>query len=734
MEIRKSIVYFDKCKQVVKRRLTPSLGVFFPVFLVSILTSFLREPIYEAEGKLLFQRINLISSSTEVTGVGQEIDSLQQVEQHNQNNILNTEAQILTSDRVVQKTIDKLKLKDNKGTPLKIKQFMNRLTVKDIKGTDVIKVSYKDKDPQTSAEVVNTLMTVYLEENQSPQTAQVEAAQNFLKQQLPKAESGLRQVEAEIAEFKQKNNIVSLQHEATKAVEMITELDKKIADVKSRIANISAQAKKIREQLGMNSQQAVAMTSLSQSIELQGLLKDIQWLESEIIHKRAILEDNHPEVLHLQNQLEALKQLLEERVKQVPGFQQVDDINGKWHLAQLQQQLTARLVELESNRLGLASELATLSSLSLGYKQRLNQIPELEQQLRQLERKLQAVQSTYLLLLQKQQETRIGGNQNQNRVQIISQAQIPEKPKFSPIFYYLVSAIVSTLASLATMLILEAKDQSIKTIEEAKELLGFTVLGVIPTFKKVQAEAKGNEQEPQLYSQGLVVRDIPNSLITEAYRMLRANLKFMSAGQDLKVIVVTSSIPKEGKSTVAANLALAMAQMERKVLLVDADLHHPSQHQVWEICNTQGLSNVIVEQVEIMAAIKKLTNNLDILPAGVIPPSAASVIDTKRMTSLINSFASYYDYVIVDAPSLNVAADATTLGQMADGVLLVVRPGVVDYFNAVIASQLLEKSGQNVIGQVINAIIPENESHHYYFQEDYYSQKTNSNTVELVRN
>ncbi len=731
METPRSIVKFNKCQQALKRRLASGLGVFFPVFLVSVLASSLKKPLYEAEGKLLFQKVNPISSST---AGGVEVDNLQAVGQDNQNNILNTEVQILTSNRVVQKTIDKLKLKDNKGTPLKIKQFMNRLTVKDIKGTDVIKVSYTDKDPQTAAEVVNTLMTVYLEDNQSLQTAEVEAAQNFFQQQLPKAESALRQVEAEIAQFKQKNNISSLEAETAQAVEMVAELDKKIANVKSQIANVSAQAKEIRKQLGMNSQQAVAMTSLSQSIELQGLLKDIQWLESEIRQRRVLLNDNHPEILHLENQLGALKQLLDERVKQVPEFQKLDDISGRWHLAQLQQQLTARLMVLESTRLGLASELATLSSVQLGYKRKLDNTPKLEQQMRQLERKLQAAQSTYLLLLQRQQVNQIEGNFNRVNIEVISQAQIPDKPKFSPVYYYLASFLVSALASLVTMLVLEARDQSIKTIEEAKELLGFSVLGVIPALKRLQTLASDNEIETQSNSQQLVVRDIPNSPISEAYRMLRANVKFVSAGKDLKVIVVTSCVPKEGKSTVAANLALSMAQMERKVLLMDADLHHPSQHKIWEVDSIQGLSNVIVQQVEIMTAIKKLTSNLDILPAGAVGAGAASIIDTKRMTSLINSFASYYDCVIIDAPSLNITADAATLGQMADGVLLVVRPGVVDYFNAVVASELLTKSGQNVIGQVVNAVVSNNDSYHSYFQEDDYRQETVVSAAQLVTN
>jgi capsular exopolysaccharide synthesis family protein len=168
---------------------------------------------------------------------------------------------------------------------------------------------------------------------------------------------------------------------------------------------------------------------------------------------------------------------------------------------------------------------------------------------------------------------------------------------------------------------------------------------------------------------------------------------------------------------------MSMAQMERRVLLIDGDLHRPIQDKIWDISNNYGLSNVIVGQVEIMKAIKKVMDNLDVLTSGVVPPSPASLLDSKRMASLVESFSAYYDCVIIDAPSLNLAADAATLGQMADGVLLVVRPGVVDSVNATLACELLEKSGQNVLGQVVNGVVPQNEQHmRYYFEEEYYSE------------
>lgn len=338
---------------------------------------------------------------------------------------------------------------------------------------------------------------------------------------------------------------------------------------------------------------------------------------------------------------------------------------------------------------------------------------------------MQAAQSTYSLLLQKLQESRIAENQNVGNASKISEAEVPEDPTSSAMVTYLGATLMASIAALGTIYLLEARDKSIKIVNEAKELTGLTLLGIIPSFSKSKKSIRINKEEAESLITKVVIRDTPRSPISEAYRMLRANLKFLSADKELKVIVVTSSVPKEGKSTVAANLATAMAQMERKVLLIDGDLHRPVQHKIWEVSNSEGLSNVIVGQAEIKTATKKVMDNLDILTSGVVPPSPASLLDSKRMAALIEGFATNYDFVLIDAPSLNVAADAATLGQMADAVLLVVRPGVVDSVNARFALDLLEKSGQNVLGQVVNGVIPNNEPYsYYYFNEEYYPQES----------
>ncbi|MBH8571668.1 polysaccharide biosynthesis tyrosine autokinase [Nostocaceae cyanobacterium CENA369] len=700
---------------IVKRRWLSALTVFVSVFVLLSIVAIFKKPTYLAEGKLKFERTNTTST---LTGVGTEIGKLEPLVQ-DKSNPLYTEAEVIRSVPVVNKTLSTLKLKDEHGLPLKSKVFLKRLTVKESTGADVLDISFKDMNPGTAAKVVNTIMAIYLEHNISAHRAQAAAARKFLEKQVPNAELIVRKAEAELARFKEKYQVVSLQEEVNQAVGIIAELQKQISATQYNLANVDAQSQAIRKQLGMNAQYAVTMTSLSQSSGVQDLLKEIQQLESQLAAKGTVLQDDHPQIIDLKEKLKSLKELLQQRITMVAGTTQPQP-NQNFQLGLLQQQLSGKLVELESTRLGLANQVNTLFRLQTAYKERLNNLPRLEQYQRQLERKVQAAQSTYSLLLQKLQESQIAENQNVGNASLISPAEVPEEPTTSLKMLYLIAGLLSSIAALASVYVLEARDKSIKTVDEAKELLDLTLLGIIPVAGKPKKALRGYE-ELELDSQKIVVRDTPRSPMSEAYRMLRANLKFMNADKELKVIVVTSSVPKEGKSTVATNLAVAMAQTERKVLLIDGDLHRPTQHKIWGLTNSQGLSNLIVGQAEIKKAIKNVMDNLDVLTSGVVPPSPASLLDSKRMAALMETFVANYDFVIVDAPSLNVAADAATLGQMADGVLFVVRPGVVDAVNAAFAKELLEKSGQNVLGQVVNGVISQNEPYSYYYftEEDY---------------
>lgn len=721
MESREALdLDFQKLWLALKRRWLPGAAVFAVIIglTVPLALSQKQKTDYEAAGKLLF-KVNRTPSLTGVGQVerieggqagGQAVGGLAALTQTG--NPVSTEMEIVTSIPLAQKTIAALNLKDKEGKPLTPEQFQKKLKAKIVGGTDVVEVSFKGADPKETAAVINKLMSLYIEDNLRTNRAELVAAQQFIAKQLPKAEANVRQAETALRRFKEQNQVIALDEEAKSAVEVIASLDKQISEVQAELQDANARAAALQQKVGMNSQQAIDTTSLNQSSGVQEVLKQYQDVQSRLAVERTRFLEGHPEIESLKEKEAALKILLQDRVTQTVGSQQQVP-TGNLQMGQFKEQLTSDFVKSEVERLGLANRLAQLANAQAAYKKRLNILPRLEKEQRELQQRLDVAQSTYQALFKKLQELGLAENQNIGNARIIEPAQVPDKrSSINAIITLLFGATVATVLSMGIIILLEVRDTSLKTLRDVRELFGYTLLATIPAFGK-KTRLRGKEQERTVPE--LPVRDTPRSPISEAYRMLQANLKFLSSDKSVKVIVVTSSVPKEGKSTVSANLAAAMAQLGRRVLLVDADLRHPSQHHIWELTNTAGLSDVLVGQAEFKAVVTEVMENLDVLCCGVIPPNPLALLDSKRMASLIENFSQTYDFVIIDAPPLVLAADALTLGKMTDGVLVVARPGIVDSTSAAAAKESLERSDQNVLGLVVNGVIVENESDSYFY-------------------
>lgn len=706
-----------------KRRWFPALAVFGSCTAIAIVMALLQKPDYETQGKLLF-KINRTSS---LTGVGKEIGELDPLAQ--KSNPLNTEIEIIKSVPLVQKTITALNVKEEDGTPSKPKSLIKKLLkVKNIASTDVIEISYKSSDPEEAAAVVNKLMDLYIEKNLLTNRAEAVAAREFIASQLPKAEASVRQAEAALRLFKERNQVVALDEEAKSTVEVIKNLDNQITETQAGLADMNTRSITLQKKLGTTSQEAIAINSLNQSSGVQKALAEYQQVESQLAAQRSRFLDTHPAIVDLKEKRATLEALLEERVEQSLGSQQqLSERNLQ--IGESKQKLSDDLVKTEVERLALGSRLALLSNTQSMYKQRINILPKLEQDQRELQRQVEAAQSTYEVLLKKLQEVRVAENQNIGNASIMEFALVPEKASIhKPALILALGILLGMLFTTATIVILEIRDTSIKTLKEAKELFGYTLLGTIPAFGK-KVNQRGKEQEWTIPE--ILVRAVPGSSLSEAYPMLQANLKFMSSDKALKVIVVTSSSPKEGKSTVAANLAAATAELGRRVLLVDADMRRPLQHHIWGLTNVAGLSDVLVGQAEFEATVaREVMPNLDVLTSGVMPPNPMALLDSKRMAVLISYFSEHYDFAIFDTPPVIQAADALSLGQMTDGILFVARPGVVDSTSAIAAKESLERSGNNILGLVVNGVILENESdsYFYYAKEDSFA-KLNDTTA-----
>ncbi|MCA1992757.1 MAG: polysaccharide biosynthesis tyrosine autokinase [Coleofasciculus sp. S288] len=671
-----------------------------------------QDPVYQAQGKLLVNKINRASS---LTGLGKpDADTINPLGQ--QSNPLDTEAEVIRSIPIAQEVITKLNLKNESGEPMMPQQLLGRLSAKSISSTDVLEISYKSTDPKEAAAVVNKLMDVYIQNEIGINRAEASAAGKFIANQLPKTEAYLKDIEDKLRQFKERNKVVALQQEAESAVSVIANLDQKIADTQAQLADATTASRALQSKLGMDSQQAIALSSLSQASGVGTALEELQKVQTELATARSRYEEAHPTVENLKLKEANLRDILQERVRQIVGRQ---ESIGNLQFSETQQKLTEDLVQQEVRRLGLSSQVTSLSNVQFAYKQRVSDIPQLEQRQQELERQREAAQSTYITLSQRLQEVKVRENQNVGNVRLISEAIAPNSPIAPEKTKILgLGGASGLLLGIAMAFLLDLGDASIRTIKEAREKFKYTVLGTIPLYGDTPRRGLlrlPNLRDADSTANAVPVKDKPRSPVGEAYRMLQANLKFLNSDRQIKVIVVGSSVPNEGKSSVSANLAATMAQLGRRILLIDADLHRPSQHHIWQLTNQAGLSNVLVGQVEFSEAVQTPMERLDVLPSGAIPPNPLALLDSKRMTSLVESFAQEYDFVIIDAPPLLVAADALTLGKMTDGMLLVVRPGIIDSASANKTKELLQQSGLNVLGLVINGVIKEHESDRFFY-------------------
>ncbi|GAB4530281.1 MAG: polysaccharide biosynthesis tyrosine autokinase [Pleurocapsa sp.] len=697
--------------QKLKRRWVPALAVFvLTVGTTAFLSSFLQKT-YKAEGKILFKQ-NPIDTMVGIGNGGNDLKPLL-----NNQTPLSTEELRITSNPIVQQTIDRLKLRDGEGEPLKPKDFKKALKVEIVGGTDVIELSYKHPDPQTSSQVINTLMDVYIQEQIRSKQSETANADNFIDTTLPKVETKLKNYESQLQKFYEKNQVIDLQEEKRSLVTDLGTLNRQISTVGAELQGKQAQTASLQNQLGLNLQQAIAANQLGSTPAVQSILEQLSTTESELAQERQRFNDNHPTIQSLNEKKSYLKGQLQQLTRQYIG-NGVQVSEGLLQGGDLKENQLERFISLKIDELSLQTQLSSLYQYQQAYVDRAKQLPSLEKKEQELLREVESARKTYQTLLVNQQELQLLVNQQTGNAEVIELAKVPEEGSTGRIALMVLGILMGLLLSNLTVILLETQDRTIKTIPEIKRKFAYNVLGIIPM--DTLQEAQG----------GIVVQREPDSFISEIYRMIQANLKFLTVKRQPKVILMTSSVPGEGKSTVAANLGAAMAQLGRRVLIIDADLRKSSQHALWQMSNKTGVKDVVVHKTQLQDAVSTPMKNLDLLTSGMIAPNPLTLLDSVEMSELVACARKEYDVVIIDAPPLPVTADVLTLSKLADGILFVSRPGVVENESAELAQETLAGANisQNVLGMVINGV-KANEFDRYSYHAKY-SKRYFSNTPE----
>ena len=211
------------------------------------------------------------------------------------------------------------------------------------------------------------------------------------------------------------------------------------------------------------------------------------------------------------------------------------------------------------------------------------------------------------------------------------------------------------------------------------------------------------------------IKENPTSLLAEAYRGLRTSLEYSSVDKQLKSLVITSSNPGEGKSTVSSNLAFILSQGGKKVIVVDADLRKPTIHKKFKVDNREGLAEILIGKKNISEVSKKIEENIYVITAGKKTPNPAEMVSSKAMEELIEILKRKYDYVIIDTPPVRTISDGVVLAAKADGAILVVRAGKTKSIDVVKGYKELERVKANIVGSVLNAVDNKRNGYYYYY-------------------
>lgn len=358
--------------------------------------------------------------------------------------------------------------------------------------------------------------------------------------------------------------------------------------------------------------------------------------------------------------------------------------------------LEAKIKETQSEIEKKQTDLANMFSA--------RQIADAQTQISGLQSKLTTLQANYAALLANTQKGAL------NTISVVERAALPTEPigPNKPATILLAAAIGLILAAAAAYL-LEYLDDTLKNPDDVQKALGLTTLGAVPQI------AAGSDNQIIALTGG-------QSAVAEAYRILRTNLQFAAVERPLHTLLITSPAPTEGKSLTTANLAVALAQAGRRVVIMDTDLHRPRQHRLFALRNNIGVTTALLEERPALDGLLQETTvpGLRVLTSGPLPPNAAELLGSARMKELLADLTAGADIVLLDSPPATALADATILSTQCDGVLLVLDCGVTRREVARRALEALRRVNARVVGALLNRMPLRGGGSYYYYYYYYY--------------
>lgn len=604
----------------------------------------------------------------------------------------------------------------------------SRATVKD---TRLIELSFRHTNPQLAAFVVNSIGETFVTTNQNKRSGTSRKTSDFLQQRITDLQSEIRAGELELVELKQSEGILktgSAGSEQTIVLDRLAGLNKDllVAENQRKIAEAEYFAvKDSPESIKARAEQENVRFITERENNVQALKNDTQKRISEIRSERARLleeyKESAPEIIEKDTMIRSLEESLAKVVeKNTEDVQALRDRTAK--------------VLVENLRTKYQQALAQENKIKSGYDAQYNEAQVQNVggvRLRLLEQTIDTNRG-FLENLRKQQSSNdVASQGSDNNISVAGFAIPPEHPVSpSRVMTVIAALFLSTLFGMGLALFLEYLDDTIRTTEEIETYLQLPALAAIPTIdsipkRKLLLVGSSSEEIDDAPNSELLISADSRSSLAEAYRQLRTSILLSTAGHAPKSLLITSSLPSEGKTTTATNTAISLAQTGAKVLIIDADMRRPRLHSVFNIENGDGLSTILsteLSESEILKIIKQDEGTkLNLLTSGPIPPNPAELIGSEQMANLLKLLQGHFTHVVVDSPPITSFTDGVLIASMVDGVILVVHSGKSSRQVVRRARQLLQDVGAKILGVVLNNVNLRSQDNYYYYQS-YYSR------------
>jgi polysaccharide biosynthesis transport protein len=643
-----------------------------------------QKPLYEAKGKILLQ--SSPSSFTTNNGTG-AIVAL------GQTSPTSTAAQAIAASSTVRTALSSAKI------DLRVEQAIDNLRVNQVGDSSALEVSYRDTDAQRATQIVQKLMETYLAQDLAQRKNEIQASRSQLEQQLPVFASNVKAAEANLRKFKEDAKVADLTAEKKTLIDALSQLNREITETKAQLAAAQAQSASLTKVFGRDALTLIRTSLASESAGMQQTLAALKNVEEQLAYERTRFQEDHPTIKDLKSKQTILRQAVQRESQQtLVNNSQFQGRLVKWQQSGIQNDMIAKLVQSESLRDGLEKRLAVMDKSAKSGQERLATFPKLEEKMRVLEGDVKTANKNYELLTERLKSVNNSDAQTTAAGQIINPAiagaQPVAVPHSIPLGWLLGGGL---LLGSGAAFGLDRTDRRLKSVAAAQQIANYPMLGCIPSLPSLQ----GRQKQPLL---------LDGSQNIEPFRMLQSNLRSVADSSLAHVVVVTSATKNEGKSTVAAHLAIAAAQNGQKVLLVDSNLRQPRQHQLWQVSNGIGLSSVLKGETQFPESVVEVAENLELMVAGTTHPNPAALFSSPAMAELMANWFSLYDLVVIDTTTLTQSAETTILAKMAHGLVLVVRPELVEEAELKQAQDILAQSQQKVLGMALNGV----QAHEHY--------------------